>query len=193
MTKQLKNSFYVDDLVAGAADEGSAIEFFQAAREIMLAAGMNLQKWKSNSHLVMDKIDASMAMTEGKSKAGSVMSIEEEDRTYVRSIIGQSIVAENQASKILGVMWGHVSDTFWFDLTHIESYVNSMKVCKRSVLGLTAKIFNPLGFLSPFVIQIKILFQSLYKEKTEWDTELCGGLLEKWKTIMCELNLLDKV
>ena len=117
----MKNSFYVDDLVAGAADEGSAIEFFRAAREIMLAAGINLRKWKSNSHLVMDEIDTTMAMTEGQSKAGSVMSIEEEDRTYMRSIIGHSIIAENQAYKLLGIMWDRVSDTFRFDLTHLES------------------------------------------------------------------------
>ena len=30
-------------------------------------------------------------------------------------------IAENQASKILGVMWDHISDTFRFDLTHLES------------------------------------------------------------------------
>ena len=80
-----------------------------------------------------------------------------------------------------------------FDLTHLESYVSSMKVCKRSVLGLTAKIFDPLGFLSPFVIQLNILFQSLCKDKAQWYIKLCGGLLVKWKTIMSELNLLDKV
>ena len=57
LTVQLKNSFYVDDLVTGASNEGDAIEFFQASREIMSAGGMNLRKWKSNSSTVLKKIE----------------------------------------------------------------------------------------------------------------------------------------
>ena len=40
------------------------------------------------------------------------------------AILGEVLlhhIAENQASKILGVMWDHISDTFRFDLTHPES------------------------------------------------------------------------
>ena len=60
-------------------------------------------------------------------------------------------------------------------------------------MGLTAKLFDPLGFLSSFIIQLKILFQSLCKGKIDRDTELSGDLLVKWKTILSELSLLDKV
>ena len=82
--------------------------------------GMNLQIWKSNSHLRMDKMEAGMTLIEGqisvmiidKIEAGmaltkgqnSVVSIEEEDRTYVRSIIGHSIAVQNQTSRILELM-----------------------------------------------------------------------------------------
>ena len=62
----MKKLFYVNNLIAGAADEESVIEFFQTAREIMLAVGMKLQKWKSNSYLVMHRIEAGMTMTEGQ-------------------------------------------------------------------------------------------------------------------------------
>ena len=57
----------------------------------------------------MDKIEAGMALTEGQSKADSVMSIEEKDRTYMKSIIGHDVAVQNHASRILGVMWDHVS------------------------------------------------------------------------------------
>ena len=103
----------MDNLVTGVADEEGAIKFFRAAREIMLAAGMNLRKWKSSSHLVMDKIVSEMASSEGQRNACSaVVNIEEEDETYVRAVVGHSVAAQNQASRILGVMWDHVSDTF---------------------------------------------------------------------------------
>ena len=144
----------------------------------------------------MMKIESTIALPEEQRKAKvclNMANIEEEDETYARAVMGHSVVAGNQSSKILGVIWDHVTDTFRFDLTHLESYVNSMQVCKRSVLRLTAKIFDPLGFVSPFIIQLKILFQSLCEERMEWDTELSGELLLKWKNIMSELSLLDKV
>ena len=45
-----------------------------------------------------------------------------------------------------------------------------------------------MGCVSPFVIQLKILFQLLCEDKLEWDMELSEELLKKWKTIMSELS-----
>ena len=73
----------------------------------------------------------------------------------------------NQPSRILGVIWDHTTDTFRFDLTHLASHVSSESVTKGVILRLTAKIFDPLGFVSPFVIQLKILFQSLCQDKLD--------------------------
>ena len=61
LTKELKTTFYVDDLVTGASNEEGAIELFQASREIMLAGGMNLRNWKSNSPTVIKKIEDSIS------------------------------------------------------------------------------------------------------------------------------------
>ena len=44
LTKKLKDSFYVDDLLAGASDVRSARDFCMQSKRIMAAAGMNLRK-----------------------------------------------------------------------------------------------------------------------------------------------------
>ena len=44
LTKKLKDSFYMDDLISGAPDIQSAFDFCIQSREIMAAAGMNLRK-----------------------------------------------------------------------------------------------------------------------------------------------------
>ena len=191
--EELKTTFYVDDLVTGASNEEGAIELFQASREIMSAGGMNLRKWKSNSPTVMKKIASVMTKSGAQeSICSTTMGFEEEDETYTRGVMGHSMT-QNQSSRILGVMWDHVTDTFQFDFAHLGSYISSVPITKRSVLKLTAKIFDPLGFVSPFVIQLKILFQMLCQDKLDWDLELSGELLKRWKTIISELNLLDKV
>ena len=57
LTKRLKKSFYVDDLVTGASDINEATELFKKSREVMAAGGMNLRKWKSNSPELKKQIE----------------------------------------------------------------------------------------------------------------------------------------
>jgi hypothetical protein len=45
-----------------------------------------------------------------------------------------------------------------------------------------------MGFLSPVIIKFKMLFQALYEEKQDWDQLLTGDLLQRWKTLVSELQ-----
>ena len=68
-----------------------------------------------------------------------------------------------------------------------------MEITKRSILRLTANIFDPLGLVSPFITQLKILVQTLCAEKIEWNTPLSDKLLQNWRGIISELDCLDHV
>ena len=50
-----------------------------------------------------------------------------------------------------------------------------MQATKRSLRQLDAKVFDPLGLLSPFTITMKFQFRSLCVEKVDWDVELQGN------------------
>lgn len=60
-------------------------------------------------------------------------------------------------------------------------------------MKISAKVFDPLGFLSPDVIQLKCTFQELCAEKIDWDQELHGNWLSKWTSFLSELESLNKV
>ena len=60
---------------------------------------------------------------------------------------------------------------------------------KRSVLKLTGRVFDPLGFLSPVMIRMKTIFQILCQQKISWDAEPEGDLRSKF----CELQRLSDV
>ena len=47
-----------------------------------------------------------------------------------------------------------------------------------------------MGFLSPLVVEMKILFQELCINKTNWDAELNRELLEQWKSILQDMSLM---
>ena len=54
---------------------------------------------------------------------------------------------------------------------------------KRSVLEVVAHVYDPLGWISPVVIAMKILFQKLCMDKEDWDTPLKiehRELYERW-------------
>ena len=75
----------------------------------------------------------------------------------------------------LGVPWNSSLDVLTFEFDELIKYANSLMVNKYSILNLTVKIFDPLGLISTFVIQIKMLFQFLPIHQSEGlasDTDL---------------------
>ncbi|UYV66799.1 hypothetical protein LAZ67_4002882 [Cordylochernes scorpioides] len=64
---------------------------------------------------------------------------------------------------------------------------------KRHLLSHISRIFDPIGWLSPVIIRLKILLQSLWKQKLNWDDPLPDTLCSPWKKIEKELSVLNKI
>ena len=67
---------------------------------------------------------------------------------------------EKETLKILGMQWSLVHDSFSFNSLIFDSSVG-LNTTKRTVLSCIARIFYPLGFISPFTMLVKILFQDV--------------------------------
>lgn len=159
----------------------------------MAAGGMNLRKWHSNSLELLDKIESSPVST-SLSTSQMTAGVTEEDNTYVKTMIGPHVSKQSQGlTKVLGVTWNSSLDVFTFELNELMEFAHSLLVNKRSILKLAAKIFDPLGLISPFVIQLKMLFQTLCIQQVNWDDPLTGELLTKWRKIISQLNCLNSV
>ena len=87
--------------------------------------------------------------------------------------------------------WNTHDDEIIFSFAELYKYASSLPLTKRSVLKVTAKIYDPMGFLTPLTVEMKILFQELCIEKTNWNTELKGESLRKWKSFLQDLILID--
>ena len=87
--------------------------------------------------------------------------------------------------------WNTHDDEIIFSFSELYNYASSLPPTKRSLLKVTAKIYDPMGFLSPLTVEMKILFQELCIKKTNWDIELKGESLRKWKLFLQDLNLVD--
>ena len=76
---------------------------------------------------------------------------------------------EIQASKLLGLIWDSCSDCFKYDFSAL---LQCAQPTKWALLHITAKIFDPLQLLSPFIILLKMMFQQLCVDGKDLDTEI---------------------
>ncbi|XP_065056348.1 uncharacterized protein LOC135684356 [Rhopilema esculentum] len=187
IVKVLKGLF-VDDLSTGGETVDKAYEIYQQSKQVMKEGNFNLRKWNSNSQELIERIRKS----EGQATTGgSDPKLGEEDQSYVQSCIGLS--ADNETVKILGLHWNSSSDEICYDFTEITQLAKTLPATKRSLLRLTAKIFDPLGILSVFTVRMKAMFQSLCLQKVAWDEELQGSARLEFNAFLSKLQQLSKV
>ena len=59
---------------------------------------------------------------------------------------------------------------------------------KRDVLGIIAKIYDPLGLCSPVTIKGKMIFQEFCRRNITWDEKSPDDLLKQWLTWIADLK-----
>jgi hypothetical protein len=97
----------------------------------------------------------------------------EHDQSYTRETTGNlSEPVEKYEQKILGVKWNYQEDCFVFDLGPIARAAKECEPTKRNIISIASKFYDPLGFISPIIVQIKLLFQSLCDSGIEWDAPI---------------------
>ena len=69
----------------------------------------------------------------------------------------------------------------------------SSAITKRSILSKIAKLFDPLGWLSPVLIQSKILLQDLWISGVDWGESLLLNLRDRWSSLQSQLPLLEEI
>ena len=72
-------------------------------------------------------------------------------------------------------------DKFVFDFQEIATNALNLPPTKRNILKTCNTFFDPLGVLSPIVLQAKLIFQELCINKYEWGTDIdhvlkCNGM-----------------
>ena len=64
----------------------------------------------------------------------------------------------------LGMSWNNSEDTLSYSNVYKDKVTS---LTRRTILSLIAMLHDPLGFLSPIVIKVKIFIQTLWEEKFE--------------------------
>ncbi|XP_068215832.1 uncharacterized protein [Palaemon carinicauda] len=151
VVQDLKANMYTDNWLSGADSAVEAADKFCEARSILADASIDLTKLVSNSLLITSQLC--------------------DKEPFINS---------DEPNTVLGLKWCNSLDSFSFDGINSDSFVEVV-FTKRSILSVIAKIFYPLGLISPYVMYGKILFQELWKLGLTWDQEMPSELKLKFQ------------
>ena len=183
---------YADDMSCSVKSAEEALEICQKSKEILLKGGFNLRKWKTNNKELSQKVNSLEGVARNSNETAS--KVTEDDQSFTQFSVGPPNSENNtNVSKILGVQWNHDSDKLLLDLNQIFEFAQSLPPTKRSLLKIAAKIFDPLGCVSLFTINLKVFFQELCVAKVAWDEPLKGDYLKRYETLISQLNAVNDI
>ena len=156
----IQTSFYVDDFFAGADTAAAAITLRTEVTDILSKAGFHIKKWRSSSSKVLSSIPSEL----------------------LEIMPDQELVDLHSASypKALGLIWDSRKDSM---ATHVELPADYSST-KRGVVSDIAKTFDILGWLSPVILVMKLLYRQLWVQQLDWDKEVPDDLKlqhENWR------------
>ena len=144
VTETVNNNFYVDDCLKSIENEEKAIKLMQDLTALLAKGGFNITKFTSNNRAVIDSI-----LPEKRAKSVRQLDIKADTLPLERA---------------LGVYWNTETDSFCFKIKLLEK-----KPTRRNILSLTSTVFDPMGFVSPFIMPAKLVLQNLCRMGLDWD------------------------
>lgn len=162
----IDSGFYVDDCIYGADSIEEARQIQSEILSILSSAGFHLRKWSANHKDLLD------AVPEADRESKSLL---EFDKKF--------------SVKTLGIQWFPSSDEFHFLIKLIDHNTHT----KRTILSDIARIFDPLGWVSPCIILVKLLIQKLWSENKSWDDPLTPEISSYWEQLRKDFSELGNI
>ncbi|XP_025270370.1 uncharacterized protein LOC112639710 [Camponotus floridanus] len=162
----LLKDIYMDDVLTGTSTIKEAKELLRQLTGICRAGGFPLKKWSANDAALLSDVPC-------------------EDRLLREPRWWQP----GESHSTLGLLWHSHEDYFAFSAAFTQPDVLS----KRTVLSLTARLFDPLGWLSPVTVRAKIWIQAAWLRGVEWDDPLPEDDAHQWRGWQSELPHLGDI
>lgn len=100
------------------------------------------------------------------------------------------ILIKERTVPVLGMLWDTKKDELFCDLSSITAPIG--KLTKRSLLSVTQKLFDVIGFTCPVSLVPKLLLQEVWREKLTWDEELPDEIAENFIKWFDNIHWLDQ-
>ncbi|XP_026467639.1 uncharacterized protein LOC113371215 [Ctenocephalides felis] len=160
-TDIMQNDIYIDDVVTSADTVEIAKQLYVQLSSLFRSACFELAKWASNDRLMYKQFES-------------------HHKTQIN--FSQTISEFDTSVKVLGLRWDPIQDCFKFNINLLHQ-----NRTKRHILSTIARIWDPLGFITPITIKFKMIMKELWLLKLDWDEPLPSSLVATWLSIYNQL------
>ena len=168
----VKKNMYVDDLMKSVSSPEIALSLSAQLRELLAKGGFRMTKWLSNDRNVLAGIPES-------ERASSVVNLDIEDLPTACA---------------LGLKWNVEADKFvWEVSAKVRRLLEGKPMTRRGVLSVVSSLFDPLGFIAPFIMKAKLLLQELCRKKLGWDSAINEQEMVQWLRWLEDLPKLQEL
>ena len=159
-------NFYVDDLLKSTESVEKANKLILQLQELLSSGGFQLVKLLSSHAEVLN-------------------SVPDSDKSSNLTDFG---LHDLPVEKALGVYWDPIADQFM-----VKVKVKEQPATRRGILSMVSQVFDPLGFIQPFVLPIKRLLQDTCSDGLGWDETVSDEQKANWDKWMTQAPLLENV
>ena len=163
----LETQFYVDDVLFGADGVSSALADRDELCALLARGGFVLRKWAANHPSLLPDCATST--------------------TFESSV--PCAPEGSDLHSVLGIHWIPQADAF----RYVVGPPSTPATTKRTILSVAARLYDPLGWISPAVVVAKILLQDLWMRGSDWDAPLPLDMLQGWQDHVSSLPLLESL
>ena len=159
-------AFYVDDMLVSVKSKTEATEVIKGTKETLCFGGFNLTKFVINDQELLGEIEQSDWAAKVKELTQDVL------------------------SKALGIQWNVDKETFFYVSRPV---VEQAAVSRRIVLSQVASMYDPLGLISPIVLEGRRIFQEATRLKLSCDEPLPHDVAQRWFAWLTSLSYLPEI
>lgn len=153
----VRDNFYVDNGLKSVPTVAEAVKLIESTRKLCTKGELRLHKFSSNSREVLETIP------------------EDERAKGLKNLdLHQSSLPMERA---LGVQWCMETDLFQFRIT-----LQDKPLTRRGILSTVSSVYDPLGYLAPFILIGKQILQQLCHDKADWDEPIPDQAQVNWRS-----------
>ena len=148
--KAVIRSFYVDDLLHSVESKGRGIYVAHHIQDLLSKGGFTLNKWVSSSKKILESVPV-----ERRSKSVQNLDLDQGDLPIARA---------------LSLVWHCDNNMFRVSAKQKEAVLTSL-----GLLSYLSSVHDPVGFVCPFMLIAKLLFQHDTRLRMSWDAPFEPG------------------
>ena len=158
----LTENTHVDDTLCSFDTVAETIEAGKQCKDLLAEIKMAWSKMASNSPDVLKAFPQEMW-----------------DKDF--SLVSDSLEMTMPTKKALGLVWDSEKDEFSFKEGLKIGIGKADKITKRRILQEQARLFDPLGYVSPIIIMARIIMQRCWVSNLDWDEEVPSEIASQWR------------